>query len=880
MKIMAKNIALLIFFLPALLAPAYPASPSAEYLCEIGISFYRLGRYEEALTEFNKALIVEPDNQTAKNYISSIFTPKAENPARGGYARSRAQAKKEKTMDDALNKLKITGEVRISAGITSDDIIWKQANGDLNERNFRVLSEAAYNKRSNTYDPAIYDRLKLNLDTQNEEGFNFHSNITVDPWSFTGKTKKITIGSAASDIAEIELKYWSNTRYTINETVFTLDDGASVSVPEIKVVDGKTPATPVSTTFGANLTIPELKIEREFQPVRELWFDYKQDGADIRFFPIAYQNQALTSDDPLRLSNNHIWWEESPWLDRWLPGRVNPGATPDDFTRGKLDDALSFFTRDSDLTRLTALRGFSVNLGSLSDTTINATVASPKGLWQDYDSFDNIAAAARIKHNLSDNFSVGNIYTYRIGINEAEGNKKDFTNHVIGIDTGYEIREGVKLSAEAAQSFTKRDFTAPVDFNSRSRGNSYYFSVISRYPHKPIMGLEHGYDEIKPDKDEGLFMKMRAFAAHMDEEFDPSLSTYRETRDDSFWSRHLHFKKPFDYYYEGLYKPALAWDDIAPARIGNGIDTGRDVLGLRVENSLCNNQLENLFDLRNVHNTNGKYIETVGRNETTWALNPKLTAKLLGIYHDLPKTKGGTDPFIFDPDTNLFFANAAIPDGKDPTLKTGSAGLEYALTDTLSLNGSWERTNDYTLAYDNYPRGNLNSSSFATFTEYSKVYRREAPFLYSQTLFPLPPYPFYNIFRAGLRIEPIESLQLYLNYTRNEFKSAGQIDDNMNHIGFEAAYLPTKKLGLYARYVYSRWNDLTLMQQGYSKIYLAHHNFFTEFRYLPCETDELIMQYGESGRSPIGQISTDPFGGALLTLDTQHIVRLLYRKKF
>lgn len=127
---------------------------------------------------------------------------------------------------------------------------------------------------------------------------------------------------------------------------------------------------------------------------------------------------------------------------------------------------------------------------------------------------------------------------------------------------------------------------------------------------------------------------------------------------------------------------------------------------------------------------------------------------------------------------------------------------------------------------------------------------------------------------------PLDKLEIYLDYTRNEFKSAGQIDDNINHIGFEASYMPTKKLGLYFKYTFSRWNDLTLMNQGYSKYYLGHHNFFGEFRYLPSTDDEFVMQYGEAGRANVYTKYTDPFSVGIPTLDTQHILRLYYRRKF
>ncbi|MCM8779736.1 MAG: hypothetical protein NC914_01105, partial [Candidatus Omnitrophica bacterium] len=127
---------------------------------------------------------------------------------------------------------------------------------------------------------------------------------------------------------------------------------------------------------------------------------------------------------------------------------------------------------------------------------------------------------------------------------------------------------------------------------------------------------------------------------------------------------------------------------------------------------------------------------------------------------------------------------------------------------------------------------------------------------------------------------PMEELEIYLDFTRNDFRSAGQIDDNINHLGFEIGYIPFKKLGFYLKYTYARWNDLTTMNNGGSDYYNGHHNIFTEIRYLPAKDSELIFQYGEGAYTPVGTVNFDPFGGALMTLDTQHIFRLFYKKKF
>lgn len=396
------------------------------------------------------------------------------------------------------------------------------------------------------------------------------------------------------------------------------------------------------------------------------------------------------------------------------------------------------------------------------------------------------------------------------------------------------------------------------------------------------MDLTYGYDEIKLDKTEVFLLKGRFYGAHMDDGFYSSLSTYRNTRNDQFWSRYLTFRRPFEYYYAGLKYPGLKWDEINAIRIGDGIDFGRDVLGLRVE-AICENKYENLFDVRNVHRVNGKFIENVVRDELTVYFGDKLIVKGLYIYHKLPKSYGRIDPFMFDNVTGEFakdYSANPIDDGLNTTLNSGSVGLEYAFLDWLSANGIYQCTNDYSLMYGNFPRGVLNSGQLDnTYYEYDKKYRANQLNVYDQQLFPQPPYPYYNIYKFGLRLLPLKDMEIYLDYTRNEYAVAGQISDNMNHVGIEFAFSPLKKLGFLLKYNYSRWKDLQRLRDGYTKP-RGHHNFFTEFRYLPSQFDELILQYGEGNVSPIGHITFDPYGSALTTIDTQHIFRFYYRRKF
>lgn len=925
-------ICLALLFLPNALA--FGQTQAADYLCERGKKLYAQGRTEEALSEFNKALLVDSNNEAAKDYVNKIFkdnyatsdyepvitqipvlkTPAIKNTQHAQkvvYAQEQTKENKVLTKEEAMDQdlakvkqqqvataylygypdlmpeeteeekearglkvgeLKITGETQLSFGVTPRDFVWKRANFDLNEKykSWRQLSFAGLNQGFNTYDPRIYDSLSVNVDTENEDGFNFHTNVTVDPWSFTGKSSKFTVTNTGGDSTDLQLYYWSNSGYTLSKTAYGLVNGNAFNIPELKVKDGKTSPTTVPAGDFPAFDIPEMKIYREFQPVRELWLDYANDQIKFRVFPIGYQDQAYSSDDPMGISNHHIWWQDSPWLRRYLPGTERATS----FTKGRWDDSLSFLSKDSTGKYLTALRGASFSFSPQEQTSFDTTVATPKHLWQDYEVVDNIISASRLKHYLSDSFMLGGTLTTRTGF-KTNPQKLDSANFVGGVDLGYEVIEGMKAQAEVLSSQSFYDMNNS-NYESKSRGNAYYFAFISRYPQKSIMDLKYGYDEIALDKEESYLLKSKFYLSRMDSGFDSALSNFHNTRQDTGWSRHIHFRRPMEYFFEGLTKPANNWGELNATRIGDGIDAGRDTSGFRFETFL-DDKFYNLFDIRNVHNVNGKFIENVVRDELSVRATDKLTAKILGIYQKLPRTLGGVDPFVYDGNTGKFFDNNAVVDGEDPTLKTGSFGLNYDFFDWLSLNGVYERTNDYSLGYDNFPRNVLRNDTNLWGTD--SYYTFTNPFLYSQGNFPQAPYEFYNIFKTGLRISPLENMDIYLDYTRNEFQAASLNSDNMNHVGLEMTYMPIPKFGMMFKYVYSRSQDVDRLVAGITEP-VGHHNFYSEFRYLPSKDDEIIFQYGEGNSSAIGSLNLDPYGGSMLTLDTQHIIRAYYRRRF
>jgi len=765
----------------------------------------------------------------------------------------------------------VTGDYQTSLGIEHGDVYWKRANYDLNEENWRTESGSALNQHENTYDPAIYSRVHLNIDDKKEEGLGFHSDIDISPWSFIGKSNKVTV-TGGGDTADVELKYWANSGYTVNQTVYTNVLGDSFSLPEMKLTGGRTLPASINSLWNT-FSIPELDIHREFWPLRELWFDYNSGPVSLEVFPAALQSKAYTSDDIIGLSNHKIYWEESPWLDSWAPGHLNTGAVPQDFFKGYWDDSLSSLARDSSGTYLTNLRGIAFSFDSDS-TSLDITFASPKTLWQDYEVFDTYSGVVRLKHLLFDNFQIGSTYTAKLGYNE---DSFDASNQAVGVDFNYGITPKSKVSLEMAKSKSIQDKTS--GYETDKRGNaaklSYVFSSQEDIFDKSYFG-------IVPEKDSQTpFYRGVLEFAHMDKGFEAGLSNYTETRDDSYWSRHIHFRKPFDYYYAGLYGSSLGWYDIEPNAIGDGIDYGRDVIRLRYEfSNFLGSNLDGLFDVRNVHSTKGKFIENVTHLEAAYRVTDKLTAKVLGIHQKLPKTKAGLDPFLFSTVTGDYLENSSITDGKDPSLKTVSAGAEYEFSPKVSLDFIWEHTNDSTLSNDNFPRGLLNWTSMTTYNQDGYVFRKLSQGLNHGECFSLPPYSYFDIFRAGIHLKPLENLEMYLDWTKNENYWAQAIDDNVNHISLEAAYMPLDKLGFYLKYTYSKMNDYTELNDGQTTGKNSHHNFFAEMRYRPVEDSEFILQYGVGGITPISVSTGSPFGGGIPVLDTQQVVRAYYRRKF
>lgn len=893
--------------------PSFPQSEIVGYLCETGINLYNQARYNDALQEFNTVLALDPENKLAVGYVERISLLKeiaeeailnqakevvsSANPKsrrienaldryevrqenRRGREIARAMNKHMKIdtifrsreagfageylnpVDAIVDKIeqsapiKLSGEYRLAAGVTSEDFIWKDANADKSgvpgEKNYRYLWG---DKRENTYDEKIYDRLRVDLTTKFAGPLNGGVEMVIDPWTFIGKTHVTVVSTTGNDSVDMDLKYWSNSGRTINE-IYRSDLGNLIRLDEIKILDGKTTrSNPTGlTAWATNFNeIPPVNIDRMYRPIRKLFMDYNQDGYKLHVFPISDEFEAYTSDDPLRLSNNHIYWEEGPWLDSYEPSRVfhRPG---DPLKRGRWIRRFSFYTKSSAddapyPNRLTFLRGASF-AGDLGPVSLQAVSASPMNLWDDYDEFNSFENAISLKYPWSDDLTFGFLYTNKLGL---VGGGIEAGNHVWAGDARFEFLPYTSLFGELAGSIFDVD-------EANGTASSMYG-----------LGTTLGIDFKEPKEAAKGFYRGKVYIAYMDRNFYPGLSNYRYTRRDTQpWSRHIFFGK--------------IKDEDEASIFGDGMDRGRTAVGLNVRAKSFEERLDTHVDVRNVSQGATKYVETVTRAESTYKVNEQLTSKILAYYENLPKTEAGIDPLLYAKTmysiTDYFSEedfhpdNSAIEADKDPSIGAFGFGLKYDFTSTFSWEGAFERTNDPL----DFPRGLLNdaavSDEFIDGMRCDKV----VPFLYDQSFFGLPPYKYYNIYKTKYIWWPlVDRMKLTLSYTRNDNKFAAGVDDNINHTGFEVDYTLNKKCDLWLKYTYSQLIDVYRLNKERQEYYQGHHNVFLGLEYNLKEDESFTFLYGEFVGYDYEYLDTN---WSLSALDTQHIFRIVYNKKF
>jgi hypothetical protein len=756
---------------------------------------------------------------------------------------------------------KMSGRYRLAAGATSQQLTWNDSNASRNLNylqgpNFRYIFGDRLN---NTYDPGIYSQYLLNLDFLPSDKVNFYTQIVNDPWSYVGTTGDIVRNTDVDDSVKLRynLKYFGAMDSTIGE-VYRASDADRFNFPEIKASNGELKPTRVEgmlpgvlvPTDHTIVNIPAHDLYLEYRPVRKLWMDYTEDQWHGRVFALADETQALTSDDPLGLSNHKDYWQQSPWLYQYRPIQYFTDVDlVNSIKRGYYSDDLSYTARDSEGNRLVLLRGAAFE-GNFGETYLAGTVAAPITPWDgDYWDADNVPGAFRLKHQVTDRLMLGGTYTFRTGFVDRETAD---VNEAVAVDAAYAAHETTTLKSEVAFSQRQHELTEAERYQKTNDGYAYKASLESKFEREGGEGTE-----------------LQVSYTQMDRHFDPPLSRYVDTRDDSFWGNHISF----------LERP-----DLEPFRIGDGIDRDRVVLRAQWREKLFKERFQNLLDVRTVRRkVDDKFIETVVRDEPTYKITERLTARGLFRWRHLPKTTAGIEPSL----TDLYFPkddidlvdfrvlNAAVAEDQDADQYTYSAGLQYVLSEQWTLEGIVERSN----AVPDFPRGLLNDfTKSANDRVEGLLIDRITPFLYGQAAVnAVPPYDFYNIFKERLIFRPVDCWVLTLHAAQNGYRYAGGIDDNINHVGASIEFHYGKKWDFFADYTLSRQVDLphyidtnfTEENRDY------HHNLYFSADYLVRPATKFRVEYGVFD---LGATQTDrmPYSSTTLslpTIDTEHLVR-------
>ncbi|PIU39888.1 MAG: hypothetical protein COT00_04610 [Candidatus Omnitrophica bacterium CG07_land_8_20_14_0_80_50_8] len=748
-------------------------------------------------------------------------------------------------------RVKVSGHYRIGAGSNFREFILNDSNSDLQDWNWHYVFGERLN---NTYDPAIYSQYLLNVDFSPLEKTNIHTQIVADPWSYVGTTgEQVQRSDIGTEVMRYNLKYFGANNSTIAQS-FRTNLGDQAGFPVMKITDGHTSQTVVHgfydwnpPTNGVPFTIPETDIDYEFRPIRKFWVDHTEDRWHARVFALADERQALTTDDPLGLSNHKDYWQQSPWLYQYQPIQFFSDGS---VQRGYYSDFLSFYAKDSGGNRLVLLKGASLE-ADLGKTYIASTVAAPYTPWDEkYFSSDNIPGAVRIKHQATDQLMVGGTYTFRSGL--INNSVADF-NQNVGVDTKYKINEHVTAKAEVAGSHREADVMTNDRLRTSTQGYAYKTEIGAKFDHK-----------FDGHTDAALSY------AQMDQSFEPSLSRYSNTRDDHVWGNHIQFK---------AYSPDLEY-----FRLGDGLDINRFVVRFNWREQLFKEKFINLFDVRNVHKTNNTaYKETVLRDETTLKISRKATVKGLFRWQGLPQSTPYIEPFLSsyqfvglnDP-SNVTLQNVAVPADANPSRFTYSGGLRYDFNPQWAAEGIYEHSNDI----PDFPRGLLNGNfRDANDRVDGLLLDHLTNFLYGQgAVGGVPPYDYFNVFRERLIFRPADPLTVTFHAAQNSYKFAAGLDDNVNHQGISLAYDFTKKVSFFMDITRSQAIDLPkLIATHYAeKDYGSHGNFYSSMDYRINASTVFRAEYGVFGLGLYAPQS-NPYsavGFSLPTIDTEHIVRV------
>jgi hypothetical protein len=120
-----------------------------------------------------------------------------------------------------------------------------------------------------------------------------------------------------------------------------------------------------------------------------------------------------------------------------------------------------------------------------------------------------------------------------------------------------------------------------------------------------------------------------------------------------------------------------------------------------------------------------------------------------------------------------------------------------------------------------------------------------------------------------------------LGWTSNEFKYAGQIDNNMNNFHAILKYKPIKQLLLRGQYAYTQANDLYKQLTTGVVDYKSHNSFAADLVLRTGDHTELLVQYGVSGYATSNTlVSLSPYGDSFPVLDNQDFIRIAFQGRF
>lgn len=739
---------------------------------------------------------------------------------------------------------------------------------DLADRDSHYLFGERLN---NTFDPAIFSHYTLNVEADVNENLGLYTQIVADPWSYVGTTGEARISEAQGvDSVTVKLKYWGPNNSMVGE-IYRADFRNIIAFPSIESKNGKTQSFTVNgvSDLGLSYDVPELEIDHEFRPFRKAWLDYKRRNWHGRLFLLADQNQVMTTDDPLGLSNTKDFWQPSPWTAKWQPiRRFADFGTPDvdgPIARGHYTDVEAFNAKDSNAEYLTLLRGAALEV-DFGRSYIGGMLASPYGPWDDYQELNNIPGVLRIKHQVTPRWMVGSLYGFRMGLIDRE---PDAFNQVISLDTRYHFNPEASVYGQLAGSrdeidrLSQGNRRSPDGFQSDAEGLAYRAGLEAE--------IDHG----------GGHSSLRGDFTWMDSDFRPHLSQYRALKADNFWGKHITFHE---------YSPDLEY-----FRIGTGVDVGQYVFRTTLRSSMMEERFYNLFDIRHVRSSDkNSFKENVLRDELTYQVNPKLKAKGFTRWVHLPKTVSDVEPYL----TDFFFIDAFnlleptlenefIDAGLDPSRFTIAGGLQYEFNDRWTAEASYTRTNDI----PDFPRG-LQNNVYLN----NPVPDPEDPhilidqiqyFLYHQYIYDLPPYDYFSIVKEKVVFKPRSDLELTFHAAQNSYKLWGPIDEMFNHQGLSLDYKMSDRVSLFIDYTHSVMGDIPkLIATNYLELdYRDHHNVYANLRYKIKPSMYLKVMFGVFGETvgsgfarPLNPFSVSEL--SLPTIDTEHLFRVCLEGTF